>query len=55
MMLDLLKFERKKNFDGPEVPYRCPLDRENGSRFSTAKSISFYSEFNADSEYVILF
>jgi hypothetical protein len=28
---------------------------KNESRFSTAKSTSFYSEFNADSEYVILF
>jgi hypothetical protein len=28
---------------------------KNESRFSTAKSISFYSEFNADSEYIILF
>jgi hypothetical protein len=28
---------------------------KNESRFSTAKGMSFYSEFNADSEYVILF
>jgi hypothetical protein len=27
---------------------------KNESRFSTAKSTLFYSEFNADSEYVIL-
>jgi hypothetical protein len=28
---------------------------KNESRFSTAKITSFYSEFNTDSEYVILF
>jgi hypothetical protein len=28
---------------------------KNESRFSTAKSTAFYSEFNADSEYIILF
>jgi hypothetical protein len=28
---------------------------KNESRFSTAKSTPFYSEFNADWEYVILF
>ncbi len=28
---------------------------KNESRLSTAKSTSFYSEFNADSEYVVLF
>jgi len=28
---------------------------KNESHFSTEKNTSFYSEFNADSEYVILF
>jgi hypothetical protein len=28
---------------------------KNESHSSTAKSASFYSEFNADSEYIILF
>jgi hypothetical protein len=54
-MLDLLKFERKKF----SMVLRSPTDAQwivkNESHFSTAKSTSFDSEFNADSEYVILF
>ena len=36
-------------------PTGAKLQVKNESRFSTEKNTSFYSEFNADSEYVILF
>ncbi len=52
-MSDSKKFG-EKNFDGSGVPTRAKLQVKNESRFSTKKSTSFYSEFYADSEYVIL-
>jgi len=36
-------------------PTGAKLQVKNESHFSTEKNTSFYSEFNADSEYVILF
>ena len=45
----------KKIFDGPGVPYRCETTGEKWKSVFEKKSTSFYSEFNADSEYVILF
>jgi hypothetical protein len=55
MMQYLLTFEKKffsmvlRSHTGAQWTVK------NESRFSTAKSTSFYSEFNADSEYVIRF
>jgi hypothetical protein len=47
---------KKKFFSWPRIyPRMCSMTRENENHFSTAKSTSFYSEFNADSEYVIIF
>ena len=54
MMLNLIEFQ-KKIFDDPEVPTDAQWTVKNESHFSTEKSTSFYSEFNADSEYVVLF
>ncbi len=54
-MLNSIRF-RKKNFSRVlRSPTGAQWTVKNESRFSTAKSTSFYSEFNADSEYVILF
>ena len=54
-MPDLFKFEKKKFSMVLRSPTGAQWTVKNESRFSTAKSTSFYSEFNADSEYVILF
>ena len=50
-----IKVREKKVFDGPGVPYRSQCAVKNESRLSTAKVTSFYSEFNADFKYLILF
>ncbi len=55
MMYDSTEFE-KKNFSMIlGSPTGAQWTVKNESHFSTEKNTSFYSEFNADSEYVILF
>ncbi len=54
-MLDLLKFEKNKIFHSPEVPTSAHETVKNDSHFCKKKNTLFYSEPDADSEYVILF
>jgi hypothetical protein len=54
MMLDLLKFEKIIFLMALRSPTGAQWTMKIESRFSTAESTSFYSEFNADSEYLIL-
>jgi hypothetical protein len=53
-MHDLLEFERKQ-YSMVLKCRACTQRTENESRFSTATSTSFSSEFNTNSEYVIFF
>jgi hypothetical protein len=55
MMLDLLKFEKKNLLIILRSPTDAQWTAKNGNRFLTETNTAFYSEFNADSEYVILF
>ncbi len=55
MMLDLLKSVKTKFSMVLGCPTGAQWTVENESRLSTAKSTSFYSEFNADSKYLIRF
>ncbi len=54
-MLNSIRFRKKIFSRVLRSPTGAQWTVKNESRFSTAKSTSFYSEFNADSEYVILF
>ncbi len=58
-MVNLLKLSEaeKKIFSlDPEVPYRCQKESiKNLSRFPMETNTSFYSEFNTDYEYRIIF
>jgi len=49
------KVSKKTFFHDLEVPPGAQSTVKNENHFSIAKSTSFYSEFDADSEYVILF
>jgi len=55
MMLDLLEFEKKFFSMVLRSPTGAQWTVKNESHFSAAKTTSFYSKFNADSEYVIVF
>ena len=54
-MYESKDFEKKSFSMVLGSPTGAKLQVKNESRFSTEKYTSFYSEFNADSEYVILF
>ena len=53
-MYDPKEFEKKTFSMVLGSPTGAKLQVKNESRFSTEKNTSIYSEFNADSEYVIL-
>jgi hypothetical protein len=53
MMLDSSKFEKKKFSMVLGSPTGAQWTVKNESRLSTDKSALFYSEFNADSKYLI--
>jgi hypothetical protein len=54
-MLNSIGFSKKKFSIVLRSPTGVQCSMKNERRFSTAKSTSFYSEFNADFEYVGLF
>jgi hypothetical protein len=54
-MFNIIRFQKKNFFHDPEVPPGAQSTVKSENHFSIAKSTSFYSEFDADSEYVILF
>jgi len=54
-MSNIIRFRKKKFFMILRSPPAAHSTVKNENHFSIAKSTSFYSEFDADSEYVILF
>jgi len=54
-MLDLLKFEKKNFLMALRSPTGAQWTVKNESHLCKKKNTLFYSEFHADSEYVILF
>ncbi len=55
MMLDLLKFKKKFFLMALRSPTGAQWTVKNESHLCKKKNTLFYSEFHADSEYVILF